>query len=111
MLEQDRPGALRQAIQAMRKGGTVSIPGVYSGMLDKVPFGAAFGKDITMKRGQTNMQTSPPALTGSRARGGSSTSSSRDRVPANNCRRSRTPVPPNLNFARTQPRGLDAIQN
>jgi threonine dehydrogenase-like Zn-dependent dehydrogenase len=55
MLETDRPGVLRQAIQAVRKGGTVSIPGVYGGLLDKVPFGAAFGKGITMKMGQTNM--------------------------------------------------------
>jgi hypothetical protein len=39
------------------KGGTLSIPGVYGGMLDKVPFGAAFGKGITMKMGQTNMHT------------------------------------------------------
>jgi threonine dehydrogenase-like Zn-dependent dehydrogenase len=55
MLEQDRPGVLRQAIQAVRKGGTLSIPGVYGGMIDKVPFGAAFGKGITMKMGQTHM--------------------------------------------------------
>jgi len=55
MLEQDRPGVLRQAIQAIRKGGTLSIPGVYGGMIDKVPFGAAFGKGITMKMGQTHM--------------------------------------------------------
>jgi threonine dehydrogenase-like Zn-dependent dehydrogenase len=55
MLETDRSGVLRQAIQAVRKGGTLSIPGVYGGMLDKVPFGAAFGKGITMKMGQTNM--------------------------------------------------------
>lgn len=55
MLETDRPIVLRQAIQAVRKGGTVSIPGVYGGLLDKVPFGAAFGKGITMKMGQTNM--------------------------------------------------------
>jgi threonine dehydrogenase-like Zn-dependent dehydrogenase len=34
---------------------TVSIPGVYGGLLDKVPFGAAFGRGITMKMGQTNM--------------------------------------------------------
>ena len=57
MLETDRPGVLRQAIQAVRKGGTLSIPGVYGGLLDKVPFGAAFGKGITMKMGQTNMHT------------------------------------------------------
>jgi threonine dehydrogenase-like Zn-dependent dehydrogenase len=55
MLETDRPGVLRQAIQAVRKGGTLSIPGVYGGLLDKVPFGAAFAKGITMKMGQTHM--------------------------------------------------------
>lgn len=57
MLETDRPSVLRQAIQAVRKGGTVSIPGVYGGLLDKVPFGAAFGKGITMKMGQTHMHS------------------------------------------------------
>ncbi|HEY4575085.1 MAG TPA: zinc-dependent alcohol dehydrogenase, partial [Thermoanaerobaculia bacterium] len=51
----DRPHALRQAIQACRKGGTVSIPGVYGGLLDKFPLGAAFGKGLTLKMGQTNM--------------------------------------------------------
>jgi threonine dehydrogenase-like Zn-dependent dehydrogenase len=55
LMETDRPSVLRQAIQAVRKGGTLSIPGVYGGLLDKVPFGAAFGKGITMKMGQTNM--------------------------------------------------------
>jgi threonine dehydrogenase-like Zn-dependent dehydrogenase len=55
MLETDRPAVLRQAIQAVRKGGTVSMPGVYGGLLDKIPFGAAFGKGIAMKMGQTNM--------------------------------------------------------
>jgi threonine dehydrogenase-like Zn-dependent dehydrogenase len=54
-METDRPGVLRQAIQAIRKGGTLSIPGVYGGLLDKVPFGAAFGKGINMKMGQTHM--------------------------------------------------------
>jgi threonine dehydrogenase-like Zn-dependent dehydrogenase len=52
----DRPKVLRQAIQACRKGGTVSIPGVYGGFLDKVPFGAAFNKGLTLKMGQTHMQ-------------------------------------------------------
>jgi threonine dehydrogenase-like Zn-dependent dehydrogenase len=55
LMETDRSSVLRQAIQAVRKGGTLSIPGVYGGLLDKVPFGAAFGKGITMKMGQTNM--------------------------------------------------------
>jgi len=53
-LATDRPAALRQAILACRKGGTVSIPGVYGGFLDKMPFGAAFGKGLTMKMGQTH---------------------------------------------------------
>jgi threonine dehydrogenase-like Zn-dependent dehydrogenase len=55
MLETDRPMVLRQAIQACRKGGTVSIPGVYAGVLNKLNFGAAFGKGLTFKMGQTNM--------------------------------------------------------
>jgi threonine dehydrogenase-like Zn-dependent dehydrogenase len=55
MLETDRPMVLRQAIQACRKGGTVSIPGVYAGFLNKINFGAAFGKGLTFKMGQTNM--------------------------------------------------------
>ena len=55
-LETDRPFVLRQAFQAIRKGGTLSIPGVYGGVLDKVNFGAAFGKGIKMAMGQTHMQ-------------------------------------------------------
>ena len=55
MLETDRPFVLRQAIQAIRKGGTLSIPGVYGGVLDKINFGAAFGKGIHMSMGQTHM--------------------------------------------------------
>ena len=54
-LATDRPHVLREAIQACRKGGTVSIPGVYGGFLDKVPFGAAFSKGLTFKMGQTHM--------------------------------------------------------
>jgi threonine dehydrogenase-like Zn-dependent dehydrogenase len=54
-LATDRPHVLRQAIHACRKGGTVSIPGVYGGFLDKVPFGAAFGKGLTMTMGQTHV--------------------------------------------------------
>jgi threonine dehydrogenase-like Zn-dependent dehydrogenase len=51
----DRAHALRQAIRACRKGGTVSVPGVYGGFLDKFPFGAAFSKGLTFKMGQTNV--------------------------------------------------------
>jgi threonine dehydrogenase-like Zn-dependent dehydrogenase len=54
-LATDRPHALRQAIQACRKGGTVSIPGVYGGFLDKVPLGAAFAKGLTLTMGQTHV--------------------------------------------------------
>lgn len=52
----DRADALRQALQACRKGGTVSIPGVYGGLLDNLNFGAAFGKGLTLKMGQTHTQ-------------------------------------------------------
>ena len=55
MLETDRPFVLRQAIQSIRKGGSLSIPGVYGGVLDKVNFGAAFGKGLKMGMGQTDM--------------------------------------------------------
>jgi threonine dehydrogenase-like Zn-dependent dehydrogenase len=54
-LATDRPNALRQAIHACRKGGIVSIPGVYGGFLDKIPFGAAFQKGLTFKMGQTHV--------------------------------------------------------
>ena len=54
-LETDRPTALREAIQACRKGGTLSIPGVYGGFIDKVPLGAAFAKGLTIRMGQTHV--------------------------------------------------------
>ena len=54
-LETDRPIVLRQCIQACRKGGTVSVPGVYSGFADTIPMGAFMNKGLTMKTGQTHM--------------------------------------------------------
>jgi threonine dehydrogenase-like Zn-dependent dehydrogenase len=54
-LETDRPFALRQAMRCVRKWGVLSIPGVYVGFLDKVPFGAANQKGITFRQGQTHM--------------------------------------------------------
>jgi threonine dehydrogenase-like Zn-dependent dehydrogenase len=54
-MESDRPYVLRQAIQACRKGGTVSIPGVYGGFIDKAPMGAAFNKGLTLAMGQTHV--------------------------------------------------------
>ena len=55
-LETDRPGVLREAIQACRNGGTVSVPGVYGGVVDKIPFGAIVNKALTVKSGQTHVQ-------------------------------------------------------
>jgi threonine dehydrogenase-like Zn-dependent dehydrogenase len=54
-LETGRPHALREAIQACRKGGTVSLPGVFGGLIDKIPMGAAFNKGLTFKMGQTHV--------------------------------------------------------
>jgi threonine dehydrogenase-like Zn-dependent dehydrogenase len=54
-METDRGVALRQAIQACRKGGTVSIPGVYGGFMDKFPTGAMMNKGLTIRTGQTHM--------------------------------------------------------
>jgi threonine dehydrogenase-like Zn-dependent dehydrogenase len=56
MLETDRPIVLREAILACRKGGTVSVPGVYGGFLDKLPFGALMNKALTLRTGQTHVQ-------------------------------------------------------
>jgi threonine dehydrogenase-like Zn-dependent dehydrogenase len=61
-LESDRPTALRQAIYACRKGGVVSIPGVYGGLVDKFPIGAAFAKGLTLRLGQTHVQKYARAL-------------------------------------------------
>jgi threonine dehydrogenase-like Zn-dependent dehydrogenase len=54
-MESERPVALRRAIQACRKGGTVSLAGVYGGIIDKIPMGAAFNKGLTFKIGQTHV--------------------------------------------------------
>jgi len=51
----DRPQILREVILAVRKGGTVSIPGVYGGFVDKIPMGAFMNKGVTMRTGQTHM--------------------------------------------------------
>jgi len=51
-LEQDRPVVMRQIIRCVRKGGTISILGVYSGTADKIPFGIAFNKGGTIRMAQ-----------------------------------------------------------
>jgi threonine dehydrogenase-like Zn-dependent dehydrogenase len=55
MLETDRPVALREALIACRKGGIVSLAGVYGGWLDKIPLGAAFNKGLRLRMGQTHV--------------------------------------------------------
>jgi threonine dehydrogenase-like Zn-dependent dehydrogenase len=55
-LESDRPIALREALMACRNGGTVSVPGVYGGLIDKVPIGAVMNRSLTIKTGQTHVQ-------------------------------------------------------
>ena len=55
-LATDRVHVLREAIMCCRKAGTVSIPGVYVGMGDKIPLGAAMNKGLTIKTGQTHVQ-------------------------------------------------------
>ncbi len=52
-MQTDRPFVLREVIQACRKGGTLSIPGVYGGFADKIPVGAMMNKGLTIKTGQT----------------------------------------------------------
>ncbi len=55
LMETDRPHVLREAILCCRKGGTLSIPGVYVGLADKVPMGALMNKALTVKTGQTHV--------------------------------------------------------
>ncbi|MGZ5560871.1 MAG: zinc-dependent alcohol dehydrogenase [Methylobacter sp.] len=62
LLGTDRPHVLRQAIMSCRKGGTISIPGVYVGFGDKIPIGAAMNKALTLKTGQTHVQKYMPIL-------------------------------------------------
>jgi threonine dehydrogenase-like Zn-dependent dehydrogenase len=56
MAESDRPIALREAILSCRNGGTVSVPGVYGGFIDKIPFGSVMNRSLTIKTGQTHVQ-------------------------------------------------------
>lgn len=55
MLETDRPHVLREMIYVCRPAGTLSIPGVYGGLLDKIPFGALMNKALTVRTGQTHV--------------------------------------------------------
>jgi threonine dehydrogenase-like Zn-dependent dehydrogenase len=61
-MQTDRPTAVRQAIMACRKGGTVSIVGVFAGFVDKFPLGAAMNKALTLRMGQMHAQRYIPSL-------------------------------------------------
>jgi threonine dehydrogenase-like Zn-dependent dehydrogenase len=58
----DQTHGLRQVIVACRKGGKVSIPGVYGGVTDKFPIGALMEKGLSIKSGQTHVQKYTPRL-------------------------------------------------
>jgi threonine dehydrogenase-like Zn-dependent dehydrogenase len=55
MLESDRPHVLREMIYVCRPGGILSVPGVYGGLVDKIPFGALMNKGLTLRTGQTHV--------------------------------------------------------
>lgn len=61
-LETDRPHVLRQMMLSCRKGGVLSIMGVYAGLIDKIPLGAAFNKGLTFRMGQMHGQNYIPML-------------------------------------------------
>lgn len=56
MMETDRPIALREAVRACRNGGTISVVGVYGGLVDKFPMGAIVNRGLTLKAGQCHVQ-------------------------------------------------------
>lgn len=62
LMETDRPKVIRQAIHCCRKGGTVSIIGVYGGFADKFPTGALMNKGLTIKTGQCHVHKYVPEL-------------------------------------------------
>jgi threonine dehydrogenase-like Zn-dependent dehydrogenase len=55
MLESDRPHVLREMMYVCRPAGVISIPGVYGGLVDKIPFGAVMNKGLTIRTGQTHV--------------------------------------------------------
>jgi len=55
MLETDRPHVLREMMYVCRPAGILSVPGVYGGLLDKIPFGATMNKGLTIRTGQTHV--------------------------------------------------------
>lgn len=55
-METDRPLVLREVMRHCRNGGTISVPGVYGGLIDKVPMGSVMNRALTLKTGQTHVQ-------------------------------------------------------
>jgi threonine dehydrogenase-like Zn-dependent dehydrogenase len=55
-METDRPIVLREAIQSCRSGGTVSVIGVYGGLIDKFPIGTVMNRSLTIRSGQCHVQ-------------------------------------------------------
>jgi len=55
MLENDRPHVLREMIYVCRPAGVISIPGVYTGLVDNIPLGVAMNKGLTFRTGQTHV--------------------------------------------------------
>ncbi|WP_126172411.1 zinc-dependent alcohol dehydrogenase [Altericroceibacterium xinjiangense] len=62
MMENDRPHILREMIYVCRPGGVLSIPGVYGGLVDKIPFGVLMNKGLTVRTGQTHVNRWTPTL-------------------------------------------------
>ncbi|WP_106476774.1 zinc-dependent alcohol dehydrogenase [Phytohalomonas tamaricis] len=56
MLESDRAHVLREMIYVCRPAGVLSIPGVYGGLVDKIPMGALMNKGLTVRTGQTHVK-------------------------------------------------------
>ncbi len=55
MMETDRPHVLREMMYVCRPAGVLSVPGVYGGLLDKIPFGMVMNKALTIRTGQTHV--------------------------------------------------------
>jgi threonine dehydrogenase-like Zn-dependent dehydrogenase len=62
LLETDRPHALREAVLSCANGGTVSVIGVYSGLVDKFPMGAVMNRYLTLRAGQCHVHRYMPKL-------------------------------------------------
>jgi threonine dehydrogenase-like Zn-dependent dehydrogenase len=52
----DRAQVLRDVLRACRNGGTISVPGVYVGLVDKLPVGSLMNRSLTIRTGQTHVQ-------------------------------------------------------